>query len=52
MTSGAWIGDPQWRRNAAFGEEAVAMIKQVDPSRCSAGSPPRDRAQAGNATGR
>ena len=31
--SRAWIDDPQWRRNAAFGEEAVAMIKQVDPSR-------------------
>ncbi len=29
----AWIDDPQWRRHAAFGEEAVTMIKQVDPSR-------------------
>ncbi|OGV71686.1 MAG: hypothetical protein A3K19_20615 [Lentisphaerae bacterium RIFOXYB12_FULL_65_16] len=29
----AWIEDPSWRRTAAFGEDAVAAIKQVDPTR-------------------
>ena len=49
--SRAWIDDPSWRRTAAYGEDAVTMVKQVDPTRpvlLHAGGPVGDVYTANN----